>query len=94
MNTIIVLAMHGVPPSDFPRAELIELFGLQARLEHGGGPELPPATVPEGHALVLGDHRGNSRDGRFFGVIAYGEIYGRAAGVFWRSGEGPLWQSL
>ena len=33
-TTTIVLAMHGAPPSDFPRNELAELFGLHMRLEH------------------------------------------------------------
>jgi sirohydrochlorin cobaltochelatase len=27
--------MHGVPPKDFPRPELMEFFGLHARLERG-----------------------------------------------------------
>jgi len=39
MGTIIVLAMHGAPPSDFPERETGELFGLHARLEHAQGPE-------------------------------------------------------
>ena len=33
MKTVIVLAMHGSPPNDFPRAELGEFFALHARLE-------------------------------------------------------------
>lgn len=33
MNTRIVLAMHGVPPSDFPRQELGEFFELHGRRE-------------------------------------------------------------
>jgi sirohydrochlorin cobaltochelatase len=33
MKTIIVLAMHGSPPNDFPKSELIEFFGLHARME-------------------------------------------------------------
>jgi sirohydrochlorin cobaltochelatase len=37
MNTIIVLAMHGAPPSDFPKQELAEYFRLHAQFEHGGG---------------------------------------------------------
>ena len=35
----IVLAMHGAPPSDFPRQEVAELFALHGRLEHAAGPE-------------------------------------------------------
>jgi sirohydrochlorin cobaltochelatase len=31
---VIILAMHGAPPSDFPPNETIELFNLHARLEH------------------------------------------------------------
>jgi sirohydrochlorin cobaltochelatase len=32
-NAVIVLAMHGVPPTDFPKPELIEYMSLHARLE-------------------------------------------------------------
>lgn len=39
MKSVIVLAMHGAPPKGFPRDELLELFGLHARLEHTAGPE-------------------------------------------------------
>jgi len=38
METILVLAMHGSPPNDFPRQELGEFFGLHGGLEHGVGP--------------------------------------------------------
>lgn len=37
MKTIIVLASHGAPPSDFPHAELAEFFRLHAQLESGNG---------------------------------------------------------
>ncbi len=39
MTTVIVLAMHGAPPNDFPERETAELFGLHARLEHAHEPE-------------------------------------------------------
>ena len=48
----------------------------------------------QGQVLVLGDHRGNSRDGRWFGFVPEAELYGRAEGVFWRAGEGPGWHDL
>lgn len=38
-DAIIVLAMHGAPPKDFPRREAGELFQLHAQLEHVRGPE-------------------------------------------------------
>jgi sirohydrochlorin cobaltochelatase len=40
-TTIIVLAMHGAPPSDFPRQEAGELFGLRGRLERAAPADRP-----------------------------------------------------
>lgn len=37
--SVIILAMHGAPPNDFPTNETIELFNLHARLEHTQGRE-------------------------------------------------------
>ncbi len=34
MSIIIVLAMHGAPPRDFPKNKLQELMGLHSRMEH------------------------------------------------------------
>lgn len=34
MKTVVVLAMHGAPASDFPRKEAAELFDLRAKLRH------------------------------------------------------------
>lgn len=47
MNRIIVLAMHGTPPQDFPKKEMAELFSLRAQLKHAG------SDSPE----VAGKHR-------------------------------------
>lgn len=33
MKAVIVLAMHGAPPNDFPERELAELLGLHTRLK-------------------------------------------------------------
>ncbi len=35
--TSIVLAMHGVPPKDFPRSDLMELMRLHMAMDHGHG---------------------------------------------------------
>jgi sirohydrochlorin cobaltochelatase len=37
MSVALVLAMHGVPPKDFPKHELRELFSIHAQLEHHSG---------------------------------------------------------
>jgi sirohydrochlorin cobaltochelatase len=39
MKIILVLAMHGAPPNDFPRNELAELMGLHNRLERASSTE-------------------------------------------------------
>lgn len=44
----IVLAMHGVPPHDFSRPELLELLGWHARLTHADG--LERAALESRHA--------------------------------------------
>lgn len=46
-----------------------------------GGPDFGPARVPDRHVLVLGDNRGNSRDGRTFGFIPNERVLGRVFGV-------------
>ncbi|MCP5039415.1 MAG: signal peptidase I [bacterium] len=78
-------------------ADDIEHFGTHTallNLAYGGGPDVPPMKVPSGHLLVVGDARGNSRDGRMFGLIPEGLPYGKAKGVIWRSGEGLVWKRL
>lgn len=75
----------------------IENFGdrkVHLNLDEGGGPDISGMTIPEGHVLLLGDHRGASRDGRVFGTVPLEEIYGRASGIFWRSSDGPGWVAL
>lgn len=62
-------------------------------LDSGGGPDFGPITVPPGMFLVLGDHRGNSHDGRAFGLVRRDAIHGRARRVFLRDGR-ATWQAL
>jgi signal peptidase I len=78
---------HGVP---------YEALGAQAHpldLSSGGGPDLGPMTLPRDRYLVLGDNRGNSRDGRYFGLIGRDAILGRVKGVLVRKGR-PIWIAL
>lgn len=76
---------------------VVELFeGRRAwlNLEAGGGPDINDLRVPAGMVLALGDHRGNSRDGRYFGLIREEELLGRAMRVYYRRGEGFVWHEL
>jgi signal peptidase I len=62
-------------------------------LADGGGPEIS-VSLAEGEVLAIGDHRGDSVDGRFFGPVAEAEIYGRAVAVYYRRGSGFEWLRL
>lgn len=78
-------------------AEPVERFDrtdARLNLAHGGGPEITSLVVPAGQVLALGDARGNSLDGRMFGLVDERELLGRAVGVYWRRGEGFVWQTL
>jgi signal peptidase I len=55
-------------------------------LGDGGGPDFGPERVPLGQYLVLGDHRGNSRDGRYFGFVPRAALHGKVVGVLERDG--------
>lgn len=39
MSIAVVLAMHGVPPRDFPKVEMMELFGLHHRISQASESE-------------------------------------------------------
>ncbi|GAB3349139.1 signal peptidase I [Lysobacter tyrosinilyticus] len=75
----------------------IERFGARRarlNLDRGGGPDVLDSTIPEGQVLLMGDHRGNSEDGRFFGLVPAKSLYARATRVYWRTGEGFVWKEL
>ncbi len=59
----------------------------------GGGPDFGPVRLSADQYLVLGDNRGNSRDGRVFGLVGRHAFLGRAVGVFWSGGR-PIWHRL
>lgn len=84
-------------PLQMTYASGVERFGKRHAwldLTHGGRPDIADVQVPSGKVLVLGDHRGNSLDGRFFGWVDADRIYGRAMAVYYRRGEGVVWQRL
>ena len=62
-------------------------------LRSAGGPD-HEIDVPPGLVLALGDHRGNSNDGRKFGLIDERELFGRAVAIYYRRGEGFTWMPL
>jgi signal peptidase I len=92
------LSINGQPLGD----RTVEHFGERDALlnlssgttyNQGGGPNFD-GIVPPGMVLAMGDHRGNSNDGRKFGFIDERELFGRAVAIYYRRGEGFTWKSL
>ncbi len=53
-------------------------------MQSGGGPDFGPKRIPDGKFLVMGDNRGNSLDGRIFGLVNEAAIRGKAKAVYLR----------
>ncbi|HVJ31038.1 MAG TPA: signal peptidase I [Gammaproteobacteria bacterium] len=88
------LSINGQPLGD----RKVEHFGDRdalLNLTHGGGPDYE-IDVPPHMVLAMGDHRGNSNDGRSFGLINEHELFGRAIAIYYRrdAGEGFTWKPL
>ena len=90
------LVVNGEPLSPPGRPEVERFPGgeIHLSLVHGGGPDLAPLEIPPGKLLMMGDARGNSRDGRFFGLVDEQAVYARALRVFYRSHDGFVWKPL
>ncbi len=90
------LSIDGVPLESAGEGGIEWFRGHRAslNLSHGGGPDIHGLTVPEGQVLMLGDARGNSIDGRFFGLVPADSLYGRAIAVYYRRDEGFGWKKL
>jgi signal peptidase I len=62
-------------------------------LDDGAGPDFGPTTIPAGRYLVMGDHRGDSRDGRYVGFVARDGILGKVTAVVMRGGH-LTWKAI
>tara|TARA_B110000116_G_C16794667_1_gene565869 strand:- start:1655 stop:2251 length:597 start_codon:yes stop_codon:yes gene_type:complete len=80
---------HGVGSTEVIGDKLVGI-----NLDHDGGPDIAQLLIPDGMLLAIGDHRGRSLDGRFFGLVAESEIYGKALGIYRRRDEGFVWRPL
>lgn len=87
------LILNGKPVISTDTEE--ELGGKSHRvsLKSGGGPDFGPEKVPEGKVLVMGDNRGNSKDGRMFGFVDESSVLGRAVAIYLRDGS-LVWDEL
>ena len=90
------LRINGVALQSMALAGTEDFGAHRARLDlgAGGGPDIHGLTIPPGKLLVLGDHRGDSFDGRYFGLVDADRVYGKALAVYYRRGEGLAWIRL
>jgi len=98
-----VVSLHGghlvvdgkaLAPNSFGADEVFDTRVAKLNLADGGGPPIDRLVIPAGKILAIGDHRGNSLDGRFFGLFDERELYGRAVAVYFRKGDGFVWKRL
>jgi signal peptidase I len=92
------LSINGVALGDrrvehFGEREALLNLTTNQNYNRGGGPNYE-MDVPPGMVLAMGDHRGNSNDGRAFGPIDERELFGRAVGVYYRSNNCEKWYHL
>jgi signal peptidase I len=85
----VALEVSGAPSREVFGKRMVEL-----NLADGGGPPIDRLVMPQGKLLAIGDHRGNSLDARYWGLIDERELYGRAVAVYYRKGDGFVWKPL
>jgi len=88
------IAINGIPLIADHSAEEFGVRTAYLNLRDGGGPDHYIKRIPDGMLLAVGDHRGNSLDGRFFGLIAEDDVYGRAVAIYYRRGAAFVWKPL
>lgn len=88
VDGVALQSLHA-PSSEEFGARLVAL-----NLADGGGPPIDSLAIPRGKLLAIGDHRGNSMDARYWGLIDEEELYGRAVAVYFRKGDGLVWKPL
>jgi len=89
------LSIDGMPFAiDIGTAEAFGDRIATLNLNDGGGPNIERRLIPDGMLLAIGDHRGSSLDGRYFGLVAEAEVYGKALGIYRRKDEGFVWRPL
>lgn len=86
------LTLNGNPveTDDEDGTQYIEHLGAKIhaiRITARGGPQYGPVELPEDKFLVMGDNRGQSRDGRMFGLVERRTILGRGIAVYRRHGK-------
>jgi signal peptidase I len=90
------LTINGRPVPVVDGPDSIERLGgvvHAVRLTHDGGVDFGPVRVGADQFLVLGDNRGESHDGRAFGLVGRRAIMGRALSVWMRDGH-LCWHGL
>lgn len=91
------LWINGQPvPVVWDDGDLMERLGdapHPVRLTRGGGMDFGPMVVGPDRYLVMGDNRGESHDGRAFGLVERSAIMGKAVGVWMRDGK-FTWRAL
>ena len=77
-------------PIEYDEDGLTERLGgvlHPVRFDPDGGPDYGPVKLPRRRYLVVGDNRGDSLDGRMFGLVRRSAILGRAVAIYYSKGS-------
>ena len=94
-----LISLNGAPvPVEALPTGLVEELG-EARHhiragQYAGGPDYGPTTLGPNEFLVMGDNRGDSEDGRAFGLVPRELILGRAISIYMRESWDFTWTPL
>lgn len=76
-------------PLERPEPRASVYFGDRAHNE-----TWPELTVPDGHYLVMGDNRDNSHDGRYWGLVPFDVVKGRAWIIWWARDKSRVFSAV
>lgn len=66
---------------------------IYERSDNTSADDTPPVLVPEGYYFMMGDNRDNSSDSRFFGVVPFENLEGKARFLFYsNNGAGAAYE--
>ncbi len=81
------ILINGEPIEPPPGVDIRYGYTSRPEFRYGVLSDETFSVVPDDHYLVLGDNRGQSRDGRVFGWLPNGNILGRVACIAWPPGH-------
>ena len=56
--------------------------------------DIPSTVIPAGKYFMMGDNRDNSQDSRYWGLVDFNQIRGKALFIYWSFGSKESWKRI